>query len=257
MLKDRTLFGTTDKEQVSINRIQQLEPEEGYLLVFSGGKDSTVVEKLADMAEVDYEMKHQLTTVGPPEQINFIRDNYPECEIMKPEKSMWELIPENVYPPTRLVRYCCRKLKEYAGEDRVCLTGVRAEESQQRAGRKMTEACQKEGSSKRFVNPIIDWTEEEVWQFIEKHDLEYCELYDEGYNRIGCIGCPFKSKERRLKDFERYPKYKESYLRAFKNMIEERKKRGLEERWESAEEVMHWWIYEPPKEDENQIKLFQ
>ena len=50
-------------------------------------------------------------------------------------------------------------------------------------------------------------------------------------------------KKGMIKEFERWPHYKKLYLKAFDNMLIERKKRGLETNWKSAEEVMNWWIY--------------
>ena len=70
-----------------------------------------------------------------------------------------------------------------------------------------------------MVNPIVDWTDEEVWEYIHKYNLPYCELYDQGYNRIGCIGCPLAGAEKMKKDFARYPKYRDNYIRAFDRMI--------------------------------------
>ena len=72
-----------------------------------------------------------------------------------------------------------------------------------------------------MVNPIVDWTDEEVWEYIHQQNLPYCELYDQGYTRIGCIGCPLKGAEKMKRDFERYPKYRDNYIRAFERMIKQ------------------------------------
>lgn len=89
--------------------------------------------------------------------------------------------------------------------------------------------------ARKMLNPIIDWTEDEVWEFIHKHNIPYCKLYDEGYTRLGCIGCPMGSVEHRLEEFERYPKYKQAYIRAFDRMIEERNRGGGMKTTESLE----------------------
>jgi phosphoadenosine phosphosulfate reductase len=39
------------------------------------------------------------------------------------------------------------------------------------------------------VNPIIHFSEEEVWEYIERNNLPYCSLYDKGYRIIDCIPC--------------------------------------------------------------------
>ena len=88
----------------------------------------------------------------------------------------------------------------------------------------MVEMCYKTHTT--TVNPIIDWTDGEVWEFIKEYDIPYCTLYDEGFKRLGCIGCPMGSKEQRIREFERWPKYKALYLKAFEKMIENRNSRG-------------------------------
>ena len=53
--------------------------------------------------------------------------------------------------------------------------------------------------SKHILNPIIDWETHHVWDYIKKHKLKYCELYDKGFKRLGCIGCPMVGiKQRRF-----------------------------------------------------------
>lgn len=119
--------------------------------------------------------------------------------------------------------------------------------------RKMIEQCYK--LSKTVVNPIIDWTDDDVWEFIHEYSIQYCELYDKGYKRLGCIGCPMGSVEHRREEFERYPKYKQAYIKAFDKMVDARNRGGVQTdsgqwvgclemvcRWRNAKEVMEWWI---------------
>lgn len=104
----------------------------------------------------------------------------------------------------------------------------------------MAEHCIRTG--KALLNPIIDWGEEDVWEFLNSNGIEHCCLYDQGFKRLGCIGCPMSTAA--AADLERYPAYKKLYLKAFERMIEERKKRGLkvEDQWETPEKVMNWWL---------------
>lgn len=74
--------------------------------------------------------------------------------------------------------------------------------------------------ARKHLNPIIDWTTDEVWEFIHEYNVPYCCLYDNGYKRLGCIGCPMGSIEQREREFESYPKYKQAYIRAFDRMID-------------------------------------
>lgn len=102
--------------------------------------------------------------------------------------------------------------------------------------RDMIEQCYQR--RKTVLNPIIDWTDSDVWEFIHEYDVPYCHLYDCGYKRLGCIGCPMSTNAR--EELERYPKYKEAYIRAFDRMI---KGRGdLPTEWKNGKEVLDWWL---------------
>jgi phosphoadenosine phosphosulfate reductase len=132
-LIDYNLMGEkVDKVQTAINRLQAFEPEEGYYLAFSGGKDSVCIKALADLAGVKYDAHYNATTVDPPELVRFIREHHTDVEIVKPDIPMRKLIVQKRIPPTRLVRYCCAHYKEKHGEDRVTLTGTRWAESSNR-----------------------------------------------------------------------------------------------------------------------------
>lgn len=122
--------------------------------------------------------------------------------------------------------------------------------------RRAVEACYR--TRKTLVNPIIDWEDEDVWEFIHKYNVPYCELYDQGMTRIGCIGCPMGGRKGMIRDFERYPKYKENYLRCFDRMMQNRKDRGLHSKmkWESGLDIFNWWIREADKPT-NELTLFE
>lgn len=106
--------------------------------------------------------------------------------------------------------------------------------------RRMIESCYR--LHKTTVNPIIDWSDAEVWEFIHANGIHYCCLYDEGFSRIGCIGCPMANTKGRDQEFNRWSKYKDSYFRAFEKMINERRARGLTTVWQKPEEVFNWWM---------------
>jgi len=268
-LVENTLFGEVDKVKIAIDRLKAFEPPEGYYLAFSGGKDSQCIYHLAIEAGVKFDAHYNITTVDPPELIYFIRDNYPNVSMDSSGTTMWELIEKNGLP-TMIMRFCCARLKERGGEGRICVTGVRREESTQRKNRgpfevvtkrkqdkalfndndedrQLFENCTVKG--KRIVNPIIDWLETDVWDYLNGRHLPHCCLYDQGYTRLGCIGCPFSKMSGRLRDFKRNPKFQDSYLRAIKRNIEYRKMRGLNafRNGKTAEEIMHWWIYNSDK----------
>jgi len=243
MYNNYNLFPNVDKIQISIERIKEFEPPEGYYVAFSGGKDSQVIYELTKMAGVRFDAHYNNTTVDPPELVYFIRKNYPDVTIHRPSRSMWQIIASNTIPPTARVRYCCKELKEYGGRGRLVMTGIRAQESSKRSKRQILEVCYKD-NSKKFLNPIIDWSTEDVWNFIHERNLKYCPLYDKGYIRLGCIMCPCANLKKRITDIIRYPKYYQGYLRAFSKMLENRNYKGHETQWKTPEDVMIWWLTE-------------
>ena len=239
-----------DKVAIAIERLKIFEPTDGYYLAFSGGKDSQVIYKLAEMSGCKFDAHYNITTVDPPELIYFIKEKYPAVIFDMPKRTMWQLIPDKLMPPTRMVRYCCEELKERGGEGRTVVTGVRAAESIKRRSWQMFQPCKRRHG--HILNPIIDWDETDVWDFINKEIGFHCELYDQGFNRIGCIGCPLSSNQEL--EFKRYPKIKRSFVLAFQRMIERRIERGKVCDWKTGQDVMDWWLANDKgvKIDENQ-----
>lgn len=105
------------------------------------------------------------------------------------------------------------------------------------------------------VNPIIDWTHRDIWEFIRSNHIEYNLLYDCGYKRVGCIGCPMANKKR-WKEFSDFPTYQSAYIKAFDRMLEVLRYRwkARPPKWKTGYEVFLWWM-----QDENvagQINMF-
>ena len=125
----------SEKVAKSIERLKAFEPPEGYYLAFSGGKDSVVCKHLLELAGVKYDATYRVTSVDPPELVRFIKEVHPDVKREVPRDSdnkpitMWNLIPREMFPPTRVARYCCRHLKESGGDGRMVVTGVRWAES--------------------------------------------------------------------------------------------------------------------------------
>lgn len=115
--------------------------------------------------------------------------------------------------------------------------------------RRFVEYCYR--TTNTTINPIVDWTNEDVWDFLHYYGCESNPLYQCGNNRIGCIGCPLAGGKQMKAEFARYPKYKEVYIRAFDRMLEKRKADGLSTKWISGEQVMRWWVGDDP----NQITI--
>jgi phosphoadenosine phosphosulfate reductase len=241
-----------NKVDIAIERIKQYEPEEGYYVAFSGGKDSVVITDLVKKAGVKYDAHYNITGVDPPELFYFIRDVHPDVVRHRPEMTMWALIVKKMMPPTRLIRYCCAYLKEGRGQGRVVVTGVRKSESLKRSKRNVYE--QSTGNKKTyFLHPIIDWTENDVWEYIRSNNVAYCSLYDEGFKRLGCIGCPMAGRKIREKEFARWPAYEKLYRDAFdiaaqKNIIRLGNGTINGTRWKNGTEMFDWWMERGKKE---------
>lgn len=263
MLIEETLLGEINKEQIAIDRIIQFQNrmvDKRNIVAFSGGKDSIVLKDLVKRAGIKAEFIYSPPSVDPPELINYIKQ-YHEDVTIQPylkdedgnEVTMWTLIKKKLIPPTRMVRYCCDVLKERTGEegDTVFL-GVRWSESSKRSRLPMVGFWKK----KVVIRPIIDWSDEEIWEYIKKYKLPYCKLYDQGWKRLGCIGCPLTSNQRM--ELEKYPIFKKNYEIAFQRMIDERIKKGKSVQWKDGKEVMKWWLGETikNKNEEGQCSFF-
>lgn len=215
-----------------------------------------------------------------------------------PEMSMRRLIAYKKIPPTRLMRYCCEYLKESYNAGQITVTGVRANESLNRkknqgavtifdgeigklkaeesgvnftstvrggvvlnydddAARRTVEHCYR--TSKVIVNPIINFTEADVWEYIRTRNIPYCSLYDEGWRRLGCVGCPMGGFATQRREFQRWPQYRKLYVRAFDEMLQARKEAGKNNHnrlWVDGEGIMRWWTGYDQGSNPDQIDIF-
>lgn len=251
------------------------------IVTTSGGKDSDVCIALALAAGIDFEVQHNHTTADAPETVYHVRETFKrledkgiKCTVNWPTYkgapvTMWTLIPQKLMPPTRLVRYCCSILKEGGGKGRMITTGVRWAESVSRRNkrgiyetlphdlskkviinndnddtRRLFESCKLQ--AKRICNPIVDWSDRDVWDYIESEKIAVNPLYRCGFHRVGCIGCPVAGKRGREFEFSRYPTYQRAYIRAFDRMLEERVARGkVDGTWRAGKtgrDIFHWWM---------------
>jgi len=271
-LIDVGLFETRNLPELAVERIREFEPQalsmspDGYYVAFSGGKDSIVLLDLIRRADVKHTVHIHMTSVDPPELIKFVRNNYPGITWERPPYTMWQLIVKKMMPPTRIVRFCCEYLKEGGGDGRMVATGIRWAESNKRRQRRMVEQCQK-SSSKIFLNPIIEWKDEDVWEYIHSRNLSYCSLYDEGFKRLGCVGCPM-SGDKRYEEFRRWPKFEAAYKRSFAAAAAAANRAALgiefggtgrlaKLRWTDGEDMFRWWMKENRAGNDDQLVLFE
>ena len=256
----------------------ELDPR-GYCVATSEGKDSTVLGHLYRRAGVKHFYARNITGIDPPELVYHARrqmacrreEGYIYHELGY-NQSMWELIVQKGMPPMRQARYCCAELKERRHElteGALFSFGVRKAEGARRAAnrneleivahgrkgkniilpydneenRRTFETCYTD--KEKRLNPVVYWTDSDVWDYIHEAHLPYCSLYDEGFDRLGCIGCPMAGQAGREMEFRRWPKFKAIYIRAFERMIARRRADGKRDKtglWTSADSVFDWWI---------------
>lgn len=201
-IHDKYLDGK-DKLGIAIERLQTFCKGKRVLCAFSGGKDSQACYHLCKAAGLDFEAQYSITRFEPPELIQFIRENYPDVTFRRAyRRSLVEEIGD-LGLPNRWFRWCCdAKHRKTPGFD-IAVIGVRAAESPRRAANWRTFGRKKDGSW--YVCPIFDWTDSDVWEYLNGKGLPHCSLYDDGFRRIGCVCCPLAPGNMR-RDAERWPK---------------------------------------------------
>lgn len=246
--------------------------ERGFHVAFSGGKDSQVLLALVEMAGVKYHAEMQVTSVDSPNLKRFVRKHYPQVKLNLPKRNMRKLILDKGMLPTRNARFCCSELKEQAGAGCCTCIGIRKAESVKRAKRHPIEVIGQRigydivdgelheqnnwggqlfdneqsvnvycvgGKDKVVISPIFEWTDNDVWEFIHKHKLPYCDLYDKGFHRIGCLFCPMALPRKKARELRMFPKFAERvYIRAIRDLMQE----GKYEVFDTPEQVFKWWI---------------
>lgn len=169
-------------------------------VAWTGGKDSTVVLFIWK-ALLDH---HGL---GPVRAINLDTGcKFPEVMAFRDRMTAeWGIDLHIARPAIELSDYplaenavtCCRDLKveplKQAIRDTAAthlLTGIRRDEHPDRAGRLPSE--DRHDPEHVMVNPILDWTETDIWAFHARFSLPHCTLYDAGYRSLGCRPCTAK-----------------------------------------------------------------
>jgi phosphoadenosine phosphosulfate reductase len=275
MLREIQLDGTVyDKAVTAVKRIKTMAPIAGriyggYTVMVSGGKDSSVITDLAVRAGVKCKFETSWTGIEYPETVYFLRREKRRLEALGysfdfiiprdrdgKQITMWKLIEKYGFP-SRGMRFCCERLKETAGRNAYCILGIRwAESAKRKAGRfiheiagrkmmtnndnnaqrRMTENCLKK--NKYMLNPIIEWSDDEVWEYIKERNLPYNPLYDAGHKRVGCIGCPMRANR---KELEENPRYAALYKKAAGKFLENGAK-NREGYKKDIDSYYAWWV---------------
>ena len=266
------LFGESDvefAERTAIDLIKAFEgvalardSEHGYVVGYSGGKDSDCLIDLYIKSGVKFTVIHNHTTLDIPDTVHYVRKRFAEwtakgipCFVMKPEKSFWEICIEKRMLPYRMKRFCCSELKEKQPfPNAVYSFGVRRAESRKREqtrdnietrnNKKFTDAqhfhfdkteevratdmCY---TNKYFiVNPMAQWSTAVRDKYIEKYHLEINPAYEKyGLKRCGCVLCPMASKTEREKEFKMFKGYAKTFKWLCEKIVDERNKHGDKE----------------------------
>lgn len=232
----------TEFEQDAINRIvkfSKIADALGYEVAvgFSGGKDSQVVYDLCKRSGIRFKayFNHAFESSTT---LQFIREHYPDVIWRRDHnfgfiENIWK--NHNSLLPTSEISYCCKDYKhnpKYV--DNASVVGVRRSESQKRKDRKVFEAknntvvkknkalfseyftdiCTGVGTSGVIqLKPIVDWTDEEVWEYIKKHDLPINPEYNQA-KRVGCVVCPKANLNSNYRALVDHPKLIDAFIKA-------------------------------------------
>ena len=225
--------------------------DEHVLVCTSGGKDSIVTTALVKMAGLSHSLNSTLTGIDPPQVTRFIRKHYPQCTFVRPHQSFWHMLTTHNPPggTGRGIKWCCTKIKEMPAkaipiDNRIL--GIRAEESPARAkyGRikawreKFDDTSPLTGEVQYY--PVFHWAEWHIWEFIEEHNLPYPSLYDEGFDRIGCVICP-NHHNRHEPYRERWPNHFKCFEKYVRIWWDKRVGQGKEMWYDSVEEFIENW----------------
>lgn len=227
-------------EQIAIERIQKFAKIADKMkfeicVGFSGGKDSQVVYDLCKRSGIQFKAYYNHTFESPV-TLRFIRENYPEVIWRRDYKyGFIENIKVHGMLPTVQKAFCCDNYKhnpKYV--DKCSVVGVRRQESSKRAtrttisfknkttkkkmgfevGEYFKENCQSIGTASVIqLLPIVDWSSDDVWNYIHKYDLPINPEYEHS-KRVGCIVCPKANFTSNFIYLMKYPKLVDCFIKA-------------------------------------------
>ena len=234
--------------QRSIDLLQWHCPPEGYKGAFSGGKDSICIKELARLAEVPVEWHYHVTTIDPPEVVKFIRRYHPDVIFDRPKHGYMLKRALKKGVPSRNGRWCCDEYKE-GKTDGFVILGVRIAESKNREKRWTKCVMTNLATKQNCILPTRLWSDLDVWSFIRSQNLPYPALYDEGFSRLGCVGCPLAGPKNRKREWKRWPKIYQAWRRTFERLWSVKKgttdRNGNEwfgsRNFDSWQEWFEWW----------------
>lgn len=237
-----------------------MNPNQGYWLGFSGGKDSVVLLSLAKLSGVKFHAEYHVVGNDAPSTVYFIREHFPEVHFWHPKEKFIPLVRKKGLP-TMQRRFCCERTKEAGGKGEVVLVGVRAEESRKRAAyseveifsrrkehegkdhsrdvewlKEVEHQCLK-GQDRVMVRPLLNWTEDDIWEYTYKYHLPVNPNYQR-FGRVGCMFCPFASAAQIMAYSREYPDFHRALMDALHVYWDKCDTHYLS----SPEEYFDWWL---------------
>ena len=121
-----------------------------------------------------------------------------EIEAVEPQQSvdeqertlganLWETNPDTCCTMRKVI-----PLQGKLGKIDVWITGIRRQQSDLRKERKALELYQFDALRDLHIlklNPMVNWSREQVWDYLKEHEIPYNPLHDRGYRSIGCWPC--------------------------------------------------------------------
>lgn len=234
------------KLQHSINLIRKtLKRFEHPVVACSFGKDSIVVLDLIKQQTNDFQVLWNNTLVEYPDTYSFAKKIIDEwqldCVEARPEKTFWEIVEKYGFPiyarnskgeKQCAAAHCCKELKKKptvkALRNMKCdvyFTGLTRHESRLRefSARKYGDFFFSTKWNHYKCHPILNWTNEDVWQYIHENKVPYNPLYDknsveiQGGIRTGCWPCTQAIKYGKLQHLREY------YPKLFNHLVVEKK----------------------------------
>jgi len=187
------------KEKKSITFLKRFS--KNTYTCFSGGKDSLVALDLSIKSgirkvvfcDTTIEFQETLDYIGQIESYYDIK-----IEIVSAPRPFFDIVYKIGFP-SRCMRWCCKVYKFsplaiFAREKKIqsYITGLRGEEHKRRKNYKKNDI--NKYIKIKQINPILDWSEQEIWAYIRGNKLPVNPLYKLGFKRVGCWPCPFKTK---------------------------------------------------------------
>lgn len=222
-------------EQTSINSIvdyiNNREEQDLYVVSHSSGKDSSVLFYIWNKAlnqinkDIKWEINFSNTSNDCADTYKYIKTNLPKdkLHILNPKIGFYQWIVKvkDYFLPSVFVRNCCSTYKEgqltkyYDNNSKITmLTGVRKYESTKRAKYDYImdhdfrlKLFKTDNLPKTWTNfaPIVEWKNEDIWLYILQQDIKLNPMYAKGFNRVGCLICPFQQDYVDLLIEEYYP----------------------------------------------------